>query len=317
MKIKLKDIEPNPNQPRKYFDATYIQELADSINAHGLLQEIVVRPQNDTGTIPKGKYEIVIGECRYRAHKLLKRNDVCCTVKKLTDEEAFELSLIENIKRNNLSPIEEANAMLKIATKQRDIASRLGISENRVSQKLSLLKLPKPLHGFFLIEPLTESHGRLLLGFVKFLDDVVHTGEKVKFITLMNMAEQAHVCRWSTGELEEKIGWFKHDIIRSSLGYDLDGIDEYEKNKVKIDKWIHQQIQKRKPFPRTFGKGNSELERRIWQRKYYENIQKYGLREKDMWDVYGTDYAIWSIRWADKHGLMSESIENEEELKLI
>lgn len=172
---KISEIDSNPNQPRKQFDSLYIRQLADSIQKQGLLQPITIRPY-------KGRFQIVIGECRYRACKLLNKTTIACSIQELSDEDAFIHSLEENIKRCNLSPIDEANAMLKISSKHREIASKLGMSENRVSQKLSILNLPTELHPFFYsfsgFQPLTETHGRILLSFIKFLDYAIKADVK-------------------------------------------------------------------------------------------------------------------------------------------
>lgn len=165
--IKIEDIVSNPNQPRKHFDSRYIKELGEDIKKRGLLQPIKVRPH-------KGKYEIVFGECRYRACKLIQKPTIDCIIEELTDQEAFVQSFSENYNRQNLSPIDEALAMLKLSKKQREIASLMNISEIRVSQKLALLDLPTELHPFFYsfcgFKPLSEAHGRQLLSFKKFLD---------------------------------------------------------------------------------------------------------------------------------------------------
>ena len=106
--IRLSDIEPNRNQPRKNFDETAISALAESIREHGLLQPILVRP------LPLGNYQIVAGERRWRAARMLGLSEVPVIVRELSDIEAAQIALIENLQREDLNPIEEAKAVKKV-----------------------------------------------------------------------------------------------------------------------------------------------------------------------------------------------------------
>lgn len=204
VQISVKDILPNQDQPRKYFDSSSLMELSSSIRKHGLLENLVVRKQNDNHTIPKGKYELICGERRLKACKIAGVTMVTASVKDLSDKEAFELSLTENVQRDNLSPIEEAQAYRKLQDfhSQGEISKIVDKSRTRINQMLKLLDLPKELHPFFNsfcgFKPLTERHGRELLRFKRFLDKMVkaestfchHCTDEYEEMFLKNLPEK-------------------------------------------------------------------------------------------------------------------------------
>lgn len=158
--VSLSDISPNPNQPRKQFDETALGELADNIAQYGLLQPIVVRPKG------ADKYEIVAGERRWRACRKAGLKTVPVVIKELTESETMEIALIENLQRENLTPVEEARGyealMKQFGLTQEQVAAKVGKSRPAVANSLRLLEL-----GSFL--PLLENgtitagHGRALL----------------------------------------------------------------------------------------------------------------------------------------------------------
>lgn len=141
--IRLSDIEPNKNQPRKEFDEDTIRELADSINEHGLLQPILVRP------LDNGMYQIVAGERRWRACRMLGWNDreVPVIIKELDDKETAKIALVENVLREDLNPIDEAKAFAelieKYSMKQEEVAKLVGKARTSVTNSLRILKLPE------------------------------------------------------------------------------------------------------------------------------------------------------------------------------
>ncbi|WP_210619635.1 nucleoid occlusion protein [Mammaliicoccus lentus] len=160
--ISTEKIVPNRYQPRKVFDESKIKELAQSIKEHGLLQPIVVRP------IEEGMYEIIAGERRFRA---IKHNDLPETeaiIKPLNDKETAAVALIENIQRENLSAIEEAEAYRKLldleGITQQDLAVSMGKSQSFIANKLRLLKLSEPIVISLQKGEITERHARALLG---------------------------------------------------------------------------------------------------------------------------------------------------------
>ena len=161
VEIPVVAIVPNQYQPRKVFDQTEIQELAQTISEHGLLQPIVVRE------FRPGEYEIIAGERRFRAVKLLQWEKIPAIVEKMTDAESASLALIENLQRAQLSPVEEAQAYKQLMEfnhlTQAALAKGMGKSQSFVANKLRLLKLIKPVQNAILDGRITERHGRALL----------------------------------------------------------------------------------------------------------------------------------------------------------
>lgn len=161
VEIPVAAIVPNQYQPRKVFDQTEIQELAQTISEHGLLQPIVVRE------FRPGEYEIIAGERRFRAVKLLRWEKIPAIVEKMTDAESASLALIENLQRAQLSPVEEAQAYKQLMEfnhlTQATLAKGMGKSQSFVANKLRLLKLIKPVQNAILDGRITERHGRALL----------------------------------------------------------------------------------------------------------------------------------------------------------
>lgn len=161
VEIPLDQIEPNRYQPRQVFDKESIQELAETIQAHGLLQPIILREYEPA------KYEIIAGERRYRAMKLLDWAKAPAIVEKMNDHETASLALIENLQRSELSSVEEAQAYQKLMElnnlTQAKLAKGMGKSQSAVANKLRLLKLIVPVQNAILDGLITERHGRALL----------------------------------------------------------------------------------------------------------------------------------------------------------
>lgn len=159
-KLKLSQIEPNREQPRKKFDEEALQELSDSIRQFGVIQPLVVKKNADY-------YEIIAGERRWRAAKMAGLKEVPVVIKNYTDQEIVEISLIENIQRENLNPIEEAMAykrlMEEFHLKQDEIAKRVSKSRTAVTNSLRLLKLDERVSQMLIDEQLTAGHVRALL----------------------------------------------------------------------------------------------------------------------------------------------------------
>ena len=161
VKVKLSKIEPNKEQPRKNFDEDALYELSESIKQHGVLQPILVQER-------KGYYEIIAGERRWRAAKLAGLKEVPVIIKKFSDQEIVEISLIENIQRENLNPIEEAIAYKRLLTefnlKQDEVAERVSKSRTAVTNSMRLLKLDDRVQEMVIEEKLSTGHARALLG---------------------------------------------------------------------------------------------------------------------------------------------------------
>jgi len=161
IEIKLKDLRPNPYQPRKTFQKEAIEELKESILEHGILQPIVVRKSI------KG-YEIVVGERRFRAAREAKLETVPAVVRDLSEQQMMELAVLENLQREDLNPIEEGQAyqtlMDKLKLTQEEVAKRLGKSRPHVANHIRLLSLPPQIQALISEGTITMGHGRALLG---------------------------------------------------------------------------------------------------------------------------------------------------------
>ena len=162
--VPLRDIAPNPNQPRRRFVEKALEELAASIRSQGLLQPLLVRP---LGEAYPGKYEIIAGERRWRASKLAGLTEVPVVVRNFSDLETLSAALIENLQREDLNPLEEALGMQMLKEEfglsQDDLAQRLGKSRSAVANSLRLLSLPESFHKDLAEGKLSAGHGRALL----------------------------------------------------------------------------------------------------------------------------------------------------------
>ena len=158
--VKIIKVEPNRDQPRKNFDEDSLQELADSIKQFGLLQPILVQDK-------KTHYEIIAGERRWRAAKLAGLKEIPVIIRDLSDQEIVEISLIENIQRENLNPIEEAQAYRRLLTefhlKQDEVAERVSKSRTAVTNSMRLLKLCDDVQKMVIDEMISTGHARALI----------------------------------------------------------------------------------------------------------------------------------------------------------
>lgn len=158
--VKINEVEPNREQPRKDFDEDALMELADSIKQFGILQPLLVQKK-------KGYYEIIAGERRWRAAKLAGIKEVPVIVKNYTEQEIVEISLIENIQRENLNPIEEAMAYKRLleefSLKQDEVAERVSKSRTAVTNSMRLLKLSDRVQQMIVDDMISTGHARALL----------------------------------------------------------------------------------------------------------------------------------------------------------
>lgn len=160
--LPLREIEPDPGQPRKTFDDETLAELSASIAEHGLLQPIAVRPK------PSGGYLIVAGERRWRASRMAGLTEVPVIVKDVTDEQAMELALVENLQREDLDPVEEAAGIRELMTHcdltQEQAARKLGKSRSALANSLRLLSLPETVLELLKSGFITIGHAKVVLG---------------------------------------------------------------------------------------------------------------------------------------------------------
>lgn len=183
VKLRINEIEPNRDQPRKTFDEEALSELADSIAQHGVIQPLLVRPVSDG-------YQLVAGERRWRAARLAGLSEVPVVVKELSDSETMEIALIENLQREDLNPIEEAEGLqLLIDTyglTQDECAKRVGKSRPAITNSLRLLNLPKELSELVKNSLLSTGHARALLPIgdkekmVSLADEIIKKGLSVR-----------------------------------------------------------------------------------------------------------------------------------------
>lgn len=161
--LRLSEIEPNKDQPRTHFDEEALQELADSITTHGLLQPIVVRP------VIGGTYQIVAGERRWRACRIAGLTTVPVIIKSLDDKQTMELALIENLQRKDLNPVEESRGYARLLKEfeltQEEVAERVGKSRSAVTNALRLLNLPDDMLNALADGRISAGHARTLLAF--------------------------------------------------------------------------------------------------------------------------------------------------------
>ena len=160
--IPLNEIKNDNNQPRKSFDNDKIAELTESIKTHGIIQPLILRKSDD------GFYIIVAGERRWRAAKMAGLKDVPAIVMELSEKEVLEISLIENIQRQDLNPIEEALAYKKLLSEfeltQEDLSKRIGKSRTAITNTMRLMNLDSRVQQYIIEGIITEGHGRALLG---------------------------------------------------------------------------------------------------------------------------------------------------------
>lgn len=161
--LRISEIEPNRDQPRKYFSDEAITALADSIREHGMLQPILVRP------ISSGGYQIVAGERRWRAARMLGLDEVPVNIKEISDIETMQIAIIENLQRENLNPVEEANGFCELIEKygmtQDQVAKMVGKSRSAVANSIRLLALPERVLKMLENGDLSVGHAKALLGF--------------------------------------------------------------------------------------------------------------------------------------------------------
>lgn len=158
--LNINKVEPNPNQPRKRFNEDKLQELADSIKVHGIIQPLVVQKEND-------RYIIIAGERRWRAARLAGVKEVPVVIRDFTEQELYEVALIENIQRQDLDPIEEANAYSNLIKEhhltQDEVAERVSKSRVTITNSLRLLKLDQRVQQMVIDELLSGGHARALI----------------------------------------------------------------------------------------------------------------------------------------------------------
>ena len=238
--VKINQVEPNREQPRKEFDEDSLMELADSIKQFGILQPLLVQKKKDY-------YEIIAGERRWRAAKIAGIKEVPIIVKKYTNQEIVEISLIENIQRENLNPIEEAMAYKRLleefSLKQDEVAERVSKSRTAVTNSMRLLKLSPRVQQMIVDDMISTGHGRALLA----IDDEEQQYQLANriFDEKLSVRETEKLVKALKNPKKEK----KNQKIEHTFVYD--NIEEQMKNIIGTKVSVN---------PKANGKGKIEIE---------------------------------------------------------
>ena len=238
--VNINKVEPNREQPRKEFDEDSLMELADSIRQFGILQPLLVQKKKDY-------YEFIAGERRWRAAKLAGIKDVPIIVKNYTDQEIVEISLIENIQRENLNPIEEAMAYKRLLEefdlKQDEVAERVSKSRTAVTNSMRLLKLSERVQQMIVDDMISTGHARALLA----LDD-----EEQQYILANKIFDE----KLSVRETEKLVKALKNPkkevkVQKQEHMFVYDNLEEHLKNIIGTKVSVN---------PKANGKGKIEIE---------------------------------------------------------
>ena len=238
--VKINEVEPNREQPRKDFDEDSLMELADSIKQFGILQPLIVQKKKDY-------YEIIAGERRWRAAKLAGIKEVPIIVKNYTDQEIVEISLIENIQRENLNPIEEAMAYKRLLEefnlKQDEVAERVSKSRTAVTNSMRLLKLSERVQQMIVDDMISTGHARALLA----IDD-----EEQQYILANKIFDEKLSVR-ETEKLVKALKNPKKEVAKPKKEHTFvyDNIEEHMKNIIGTKVSVN---------PKANGKGKIEIE---------------------------------------------------------
>lgn len=238
--IKVKDLRPNPYQPRKIFQQEAIDELKQSILEHGILQPIIVRKSI------RG-YEIVVGERRYRAAKEAMLEKVPVVVRELTEQQMMELAVLENLQREDLTPIEEGAAyqmlMQKLDMTQEQVAKRLGKSRPHVANLIRLLSLPSKIQELISSGEISMGHGRALLGLRNkekipaIVEKIVKDGLNVRQLEYLIQELNNNVSRETKKEKPKKDVFIKEQesFLRERFGTPVHIKQSKNKGKIEIE----------------------------------------------------------------------------------
>ena len=238
--IPINQVEPNREQPRKEFDEDALLELADSIKQYGILQPLIVQKRKDY-------YEIIAGERRWRAAKKAGLKEVPVIIREYTDQQVVEISLIENIQRENLNPIEDAMAFKKLLEefnlKQDEVAERVSKSRTAVTNSMRLLKLSEKVQQMIVDEMITTGHARALLALDdeeqqyilanKIFDEKLSVRETEKLVKALKNPKKED----TTKEVEDKNSFIYADIedkMKSVIGTKVN-IHQKKSGKGKIE----------------------------------------------------------------------------------
>ena len=237
--VNINKVEPNREQPRKNFDEDALLELAESIKQFGVLQPLLVQQKDDY-------YEIIAGERRWRAAKLANLKEVPVIIKKLTEQEVVEISLIENIQRENLNPIEEAIAYKRLLTefnlKQDEVAERVSKSRTAVTNSMRLLKLNEKVQQMVIDDMISTGHAREIIcgvnenNFQQIFDEKLSVRETEKLVKKIQQ-EKNQKDTEKNKKIDPKLEAICHDLeekMKGILGTKV-AINQKDSKKGKIE----------------------------------------------------------------------------------
>ena len=225
-KLTLSLVDPKSDQPRKHFDKESLEELAKSIEENGLLQPILVREYGN------GRYQIIAGERRFRASKIAGLSEIPAIILDKDDRKVAELSLIENIQREDLNPIEEAMAFRALATEygltQEELSEKVGKSRSAIANSVRLLDLPAPVLDMVASGEISAGHGRTLLG-IKLRDNMIMLAKKTSELDL------------SVRQLEEEVKRInkpRREVVEEPLPY----VDYFREMELKMQSHLGRRV---------------------------------------------------------------------------
>jgi ParB family chromosome partitioning protein len=247
MKIEMNLIKANENQPRKNFDEEKIEQLAESIKEHGIVQPIVLKKDGNT-------YTIVAGERRWRASKSIGLKEIPAVVMELTDKQVLEISLIENIQREDLNPIEEAIAYKKLIDEfnltQEVLSKRIGKSRTAVTNCMRLLNLDERVQDYLIDGVISEGHGRTLLAVAdkdaqyilaqKVIDEGLNVRDTEKFIKSLGKEKKEKNSKYKDNIYFVDI----KDKLQDYFGTKVSLINKKNKGKIEIEYYSEDDLQR-------------------------------------------------------------------------
>ena len=231
--VPLSEIQADKNQPRKHFDEVALEELSESIKSHGVLQPLLLSEKKDGG------YEIIAGERRYRAAEMAGLMKVPAIVKKFNDIEKVEVSLIENIQREQLNPIEEAFAFKRLITEfaltQEQVALKVGKSRSAVANTVRLLDLPDEAQKALIDKQINSGQARALLGLKSESDRLEMLSSMLgKKISVREIEKNVSQKKNGTRIKDANLSYFE-DELREALGTKVTIVKKGEKGKIMVD----------------------------------------------------------------------------------
>lgn len=252
IEVKINDIEPNTNQPRKYFDTEKLEQLAESIRKHGVVQPIIVRREN-------GTYRIVAGERRWRAARLAGLTTIPVIERDLSNKQIMEIALIENIQREDLNPIEEAEAYHRLLNEfnmtQEELSNSIGKSRSAIANTIRLLGLPDKVKEKLIEGRITSGHARALLAIdnrelqEKLCDEIIDKNLTVRQVELLVKKKLAELSgsenKRNKNEKINKEEYLKiEENLQNIFGTKVKLINNNKKGKIMIEYYSEEELER-------------------------------------------------------------------------